>query len=641
MQILVRLRYRNKYFVFAVDVRAATGPNYVPLSLISCLRAAVSNGLTEADTNSIRVTNHSDPVSSSSIRRLLERLEAEGRVLVLVLDQFEELYSKPELYTIFEEAQRLFLSTIGNCTSLVLGFAWKTDSTVQQGHPAYFMWHRLGDHRFAVRLMPFVHADASKAITVFEKELGQSLKPDLRRQIIENSQGYPWLLKKLCIHLYEQLQTGTSQDELAETLDVASLFDRDLNSLTHPERQCLDLIAYSAPADWYEVLDLFDRDVIAALQDKRMIIRSGDRLNVYWDIFREYVLTGKPPAIPFTYIPSSPSIKSLLAVAEKLDHESATDSSKLGESSSLREKTVGNVVHDLFMLGVASGSNDSILLDSRMPDQSSRSVLERIRNVMKRHALTRYLKSNFDENARISSSDMITALQHINPAASHRGRTWDLYAGRMGRWLSATGIVRPMAEGWIQHDVGDVVFSETTSRRGHRRHAGPFLGDAPPLRVVQAFDWLDSHQPTTLEQAKSSGFRNAMTVLSRFNLIRSIGDGAIETVFDPDDEINFSEAVFQAAREEETLEFVCEFLNERPTASGVQVGGHVSDCFKLNWSDGSKMRIGNSLRMWSSWIMRGQDTGLVPPAPGPRSATTNEVKEKQAMLFSDESSSSL
>ena len=628
------VRYRNKYFIFAVDVRAATNASYIAHSLISCLKAAIENEVLDDNHTTIRVTNHSDPVASESITSLLKQLEDSGRVVALVFDQFEELYSKPELFAVFEEAQRLFLSAISCCSNLVLGFAWKTDSTVQQGHPAYFMWHRLSDHRYAVGLLPFVHSDASKAITVFEKELGQNLKPDLRRQIIENSQGYPWLLKKLCIHLYEQIRTGTTQSELAETLDAGSLFDRDLNSLTQPERQCLEFIAYSAPADWYEVLDLFDRDVIVALQDKRMIIRSGDRLNVYWDIFREYVLTGKPPAIPFTYIPSSPSIKSLLAVSEKLEHEESATTNSLSDSIDLTEKTVGNIIHDLFMLGIASGSYDSVKLDSQINDNSDRAVLERIRSVMKRHALTRYLKTHFEEHTSISQGELRTGLQAINPAASHSTRTWELYSARMGRWLSATGILTPISDGWLRQDVGDVVFSETIDRRGrgYRHHLGPFLADAPPSKVVQALDWLVSHQPTSLEQAKENGFRNAMTVLVRFNIARRIDEGLIETDCDPSEENNFDELVWQCAREEETLEFVCDYLNEKPSSSGVQVGAFVSDCYKTNWSNGSKMRTGNALKTWGTWIIAGDSQDSIPKAPGRRS-TIKKSDEVQSTLF--------
>ena len=232
-----------------------------------------------------------------------------------MFDQFEELYSKPEVFAVFEAAQKLLLSAVAAQSSLVLGFAWKTDTTVQQDHPAYHMWHKLADHRMEVELRQFTSPEASKAISIFQKELGEELRSDLRSQLTENNQGYPWLLKKLCIHVYDTVRSGISQSELVDKdLDVESLFDKDLQQLTPSENTCLKMIAESAPVDWYKILEASDQEVLGALQHKRLIIRSGDRLNLYWDIFREYVLTQTVPSIPFSYLPSSPSIRSLLRV---------------------------------------------------------------------------------------------------------------------------------------------------------------------------------------------------------------------------------------------------------------------------------------------------------------------------------------
>src|SRR5260370_126107 len=202
------VRYRNKYFLFAVDVRAATTSGYIAASLLAAMQAARDAGFAAAGEEPLRVSDHADPLGSPSIARYFIELEKQQKVLCLTFDQFEELYSKPDLFSVFEEAQRLFLSAISACSSLVLGFAWKTDSTVQQGHPAYFMWHRLADHRFEVCLYPFGHPEASSALTLFEKEIKTKVRPELRRQIIESSQGFPWLIKKLCVHLWEQISTG-------------------------------------------------------------------------------------------------------------------------------------------------------------------------------------------------------------------------------------------------------------------------------------------------------------------------------------------------------------------------------------------------------------------------------------------------
>jgi hypothetical protein len=135
------------------------------------------------------------------------------------------------------------------------GFAWRTDSTVQQEHPAYFMWHRLRDHWLEVPLRPFPQTESSRAVALFEKELSETLRPEIRRQVFEIGQGYPWLLKKMCIPLFQQLRAGATQAELVETLDVAPLFNRDLQQLSPAEDTCLRLIVRTAPADWYEVLE--------------------------------------------------------------------------------------------------------------------------------------------------------------------------------------------------------------------------------------------------------------------------------------------------------------------------------------------------------------------------------------------------
>ena len=277
------IRYRNKFFLYAVDVRAATKPSYILWSLLECLRETIESGFIEYDPKKLEVSDYSEPISSESIQEILSIAHRQKKVVCLVFDQFEELYSKPEMFPIFEEAQRLFLSAAAAENNLVLGFAWRTDSTVLQDHPAYFMWHRLRDHRLEVPIGRFGLSEASQAITIFERELGQKLLPGIRRQISESSQGYPWLLKKLCIHLYDQLASGESQARLVDTLDVERLFADDLKSLSQAELSHLRILAAQAPADWHEALETAGAEILRGLQDKRLIVRSGDRINLYWD----------------------------------------------------------------------------------------------------------------------------------------------------------------------------------------------------------------------------------------------------------------------------------------------------------------------------------------------------------------------
>ncbi|MFX7412352.1 restriction endonuclease, partial [Acinetobacter baumannii] len=114
---------------------------------------------------------------------------------------FEELFSKPELFELFNNATNILLDAASLKTNLCIGFAWKTDSTTHSEHPAYFFWHRLSDYRIVRKLNPFSVRESNAVINKFEEAIGEKVHSDLRHNLIVSSQGYPWLLKKLCIHL--------------------------------------------------------------------------------------------------------------------------------------------------------------------------------------------------------------------------------------------------------------------------------------------------------------------------------------------------------------------------------------------------------------------------------------------------------
>jgi hypothetical protein len=612
---LSNVRNRRRYYLYPVDVRAAKGPSYVLSSLLACLRKAAEQGLGSGDPGGLRVGDPSQPLAGECISGFLAELARRAQVACVVYDQFEELYSKSELFPVFEQAQRLAVSAISARSSLVIGFAWRTDATVPQAHPAYYFWHRLSDHRLGVPVGPLMHSEASAAVTLFERELGQKIRPELRRYLIESSQGYPWLLKKLAIHVYEQIGSGASQAELSDrALDVASLFDRDLGTLSKAERVCVDAIAKSAPADWYEILEISGKEVIRALQDKRMIVRSGDHLNLYWDIFREYVVTQKAPSIPFTYLPSSPSLKSLLAVAKQLGRRESRSHEELSKITSLSKKTVGNVVRDLVMFGVAAGGSASVGLDSNMEGSDPSQVLGRIRAVLRRHALTLRL-SKIEEGRLITADDIVALLREINPAAGHRADTWRVYAERMGHWLVAGGFLDATAGGFIRWDRGQVALP---AFRGTGKRSDVFTGDAPPARVLQALQWLMRTQPQTEEAVTQHGYGNAIRVLLTFRLVgHEPGRGFVARGGEVEG-APMVQAIWDAAQAQGAVQDVVTYLREHPTATGPAIGRFGKEKWGKTWSAGSERRIGNALRQWASWIIAGEDQGHPPAPPGPR-----------------------
>ncbi|EPK5735428.1 restriction endonuclease, partial [Acinetobacter baumannii] len=170
------------------------------------------------------------------------------QLIVLVFDQFEELFSKPDLLELFNNASNILLDAASLKANLCIGFAWKTDSTMPSEHNAYFFWHRLSDYRIVRKLNPFSDRESHAVINKFEEVIGEKIHSDLRHNLIVSSQGYPWLLKKLCIHLHEKILSGQKQEDLLDNkLDISSLFASDLEELNSNEIKALKFIAQKAP----------------------------------------------------------------------------------------------------------------------------------------------------------------------------------------------------------------------------------------------------------------------------------------------------------------------------------------------------------------------------------------------------------
>ena len=627
-------RYRRRFFIYAVDVRAATGASYVLCSVLACLRQAAESGFGTGNPDNLRITNSADPLESPSIQEFLTQLEHKNQVICLVFDQFEELYSKPEVFSVFEAAQSLFLSAVAAQSNLVLGFAWKTDSTVQQDHPAYYMWHRLADHRMEVGLGQFTSSEALNAISIFQKELGEKLRSDLRRQLIENSQGYPWFLKKLCIHVHDTVKSGTSQSELVDQdLNVKSLFDKDLQQLTSSEDICLKMIAESAPVDWSEVLNDFGSEVLSGLQDKRLIVRSGNRLNLYWDIFREYVQTNTVPSIPFSYLPSSPSIRALLKVVEQLSLEKGQNYGELSELCELGEKTIVNVIRDLKMFDIVTVDQSEVRLASSMEASDQEEVLQRLRHVIRNLALTIRL-SKRDPGEFITTLDIINLLKEINPTAQHQEKTWRLYAERMVYWLSLTGYLVQEKGNWKFEDQGRVNLEKINrSRKAGRKTGGVtiFLGDTSPLKTIEALDYLRNNQPISNKEMEEKGFRNALNGLRGLGVVKYEDGGYSIVELTQHKPKSSLEIVWDAAYREKTIQLVINYLKKHPTADGKTVGNYINQEFKRDWSVSSETRIGNSLRQWASWVLIGMSEKRIPEPLGRVKAESKD----QLSLFQD------
>ena len=117
------------------------------------------------------------------------------------------------------------------------------------------------------------------------EELYTRIRKDLRYLIHEFSQGYPWLLIKLCAHVKSRRELGITQLELVNSgLNVIELFQEDLQDLTMQQEENLRKIARLVPISISELVEICSPKEIQSLVNRRLLVRIGSKYDIYWDI---------------------------------------------------------------------------------------------------------------------------------------------------------------------------------------------------------------------------------------------------------------------------------------------------------------------------------------------------------------------
>lgn len=590
-QTAKRAKHGKAYFVYAVDSRAATSRRFGELALYSAIKRAMDDKFIQARKD-ISIGGTSAPFSSASSQEVLRELRENGKVICLILDQFEELLYKEELAVVFDEVRSLCDSIVELQENVVIGFSWKTDGTIPPEHRAYHLWHSLADRRREFELKPLKPSEVGTALNRFGKELGQPLSPQLRRTLSDHCQGYPWLLKKLCIHVLEQVRSGLDQGEiLLRSLKIQELFDQDIQLLSSPEYACIKSIAAEAPADFFRVAQTFGDGTVAMLLNKRLIVRSGAKLSVYWDIFRDFLLTGRIPYIPTTYVPQANIGTYLSALRYVLENPRSTYDT-LATRLQVSPGTADNIVRDLIMVGhvEANRSKGEITCISQSRQEAEAQILGFCRS----HVIFGSLLEELGQSSLFSMEEAIRIARSDYPTSSVSDNLLSGYVRRVLQWCETAGlIIRTGARFQLTNSSPGV--SGLTMKGIGRRGKNLFFGEAPPARAIAALEFAQTGVADRVALETKYG-RNAVYVLMNLGLVDARGDSLISESASAD------EAVKSAARQALTVQLVQEFLQGSGNgASGLDVGAHLAEKLGMAWSEGSKRRSGTALRGWALW----------------------------------------
>jgi len=494
--------------VTAVDSRSATSPAFVAEALRLALRDA--GAISQSRKSPLRIQSLREPLASPDIVRALERLQSDGKLCVLLFDQFEELFAKESLFEVFHAVRDLTLDIDAKQVPLVLGFAWKTDVSLPQEHPAYHLWHQLSDRRRTFKVGEFGRGEIAKVVSKAERALAKRLSPALRSRLAEQCQGLPWLLKKLLVHVLQRVSTPESQYLLLEReLDIEQLFKQDLEQLKDEHLRCLKFVATRAPIAVSEVEEKFSRDTTNLLIHQRLLVRSGMNYVVYWDIFRDYLAEGKVPVIPWarTFQRMPPVALRALSI---LDENGQLSASSLGMHLGLKEGPTWNLLGDLVSMQLVESAAPGVYTVARyVSDLNAENIATTVRNQLRRHVVAQAIERSWAKGAVVDYDSWLAFFRIQQPRSqAFSDATLRQYAGNLKSWLTFAGLLELHPRGVIRADGNGAQMGVASASKSV---GGLFLGTAAPAGLEDVLSRVFADNGgLTRTQLESIGLRNAV-----------------------------------------------------------------------------------------------------------------------------------
>jgi hypothetical protein len=251
-------------------------------------------------------------------------------------------------------------------------------------------------------------------------------------------------LKKLCAHVKAQREKGVAQADIADSLlNVEELFQEDLRGLSPEEEDALRRIAKVAPVSVKELGEDFKPEVIQSLVNARLIVRIGEsKFDIYWDIFRDYLNTGRVP-VQENYILRT-SVGSVLKVLRLLaDANGSLDKCNLQKLAGLSEKTFYNIARDMRLLGLVTVDGERVKLKLNLPkDTKGFETILRIhfRERLQRNRIVSRILETLESEGFLSVEQAAALFSSWSPYISATTKTWQFYARTFADWMDSSDL---------------------------------------------------------------------------------------------------------------------------------------------------------------------------------------------------------
>ena len=571
--------------------RTASSVPFVVSALRRALAEAVNAGLLQLPVNASLAS------LQSAVRTLQSCQWIKRGQLLVFFDQFENVFRDQRLT---QEFRDLVLAVREVSAPVVLGFCWKTDLVGMTENYPYRLRDEIRSVSLVLNVEPFGPKDVNTLLGRLARAAGHDLSADLKQRLREYSQGLPWLLKKLASHILKELQSGTSEEALlADSLNIENLFQQDLASLEAREQEALRMIAREAPVLVSDIVERVNPGVIQSLVDQRLVVRVGERIDVYWDTFREFLITGKL-SVEDTYIlrlRAASSSKLLQLIVRRGGEVTVQEATA---SLSTTQHVIFNSSRELRLLGILSPRSGILMLSEHLRGRElvEAEIRERVARSLRRHAVFGKVQQLISTSPKGETSidSLAVEMPTLFPAVAATPKTWRLYAISFGTWLDYSGLLRLRGQMLSSADAVSKV-ALLASVESHRRGK-----TFPHSRPDASLAYLRSLRSSRSIEMTASARQKVLTdlfVLGVLDLSGRLVDNQLGLIdrltSDPPDAAAISQVLLRVPGGAEALAQ----LAADPAARPEVVGATLRDAFGLPWAASTTRVAGDKFRSWA------------------------------------------
>ena len=260
-------------------------------------------------------------------------------------------------------------------------------------------------------------------------ETNKNVSKELREFILDfSSDGFPWLLKRICAHIVTLINSGKTQQNIIDSsFQLEDLFSEELESLDEITRDFLLRAIYYMPATADELADVFAKEDrlkehLALLQHHRLIRLTGRTYDTYNDVLKEYLKTGRI-SVSFKYVPRQ-FPKSIIKLFESI---------------------VENNLHSVEDVALEIGQRETIVRNIKTSDSAMRAYKQGalnglIQSCLKQNGLVRQILKKLNNLGQLTHEQVVDIMKETVPFTIVSNETWSNYANIMTSWLKSFGL---------------------------------------------------------------------------------------------------------------------------------------------------------------------------------------------------------